>query len=88
VAPVKIRVLFFASLREVMATEMIEMNLTEGATLNDLRCALAQFFDRPRVAAIDASGVRIAVNQDLVNERDLILNGGDEIAFLPPVTGG
>lgn len=84
----KVRVRFFASLREVMGTKMVEMNLLEGANLSDMYLELAKTFDQTRVDAIDGSGVRIAVNQDLVHERSLMLNDGDEIGFLPPVTGG
>ena len=36
---------------------------------------------------LEQENVRIAVNQSLVSE-DLALNPGDEVAFLPPVTGG
>jgi molybdopterin converting factor small subunit len=36
--------------------------------------------------------VRLAVNQDLVKgnwrEAELVFTDGDEVAFLPPVTGG
>ena len=87
-APVKVRVLFFASLREVMGTEMIEIELIEGANFTDLYLELEKRFDQARTELIKASGVRIAVNQDLIHGRDLRLNEDDEIGFLPPVTGG
>jgi molybdopterin converting factor small subunit len=38
-------------------------------------------------AALHGGGVRIAVNQELI-EHDATLRAGDEVAFLPPITGG
>ena len=32
--------------------------------------------------------VRIALNGELVGERSITLQAGDELAFLPPVSGG
>ena len=32
--------------------------------------------------------VRMALNGELVGERALVLGAGDELAFLPPVSGG
>lgn len=32
--------------------------------------------------------VRVALNGELVGERALVLGDGDELAFLPPVSGG
>lgn len=32
--------------------------------------------------------VRIALNGDLIAERGVVLGAGDELAFLPPVSGG
>ncbi len=32
--------------------------------------------------------VRIALNGDLIADRGLVLSAGDELAFLPPVSGG
>lgn len=32
--------------------------------------------------------VRIALNGELVGERSITLEAGDEVAFLPPVSGG
>lgn len=41
------------------------------------------------VAALADPRVRLAVNGDLVSDRAaLVLADGDELAFLPPVSGG
>ncbi len=39
-------------------------------------------------AALDHPSVRIAVNQRLASSRDVTLSDADEIAFLPPMSGG
>ncbi len=39
-------------------------------------------------AALAAPSVRVAINQTIVRGRDALVSAGDEIAFLPPVSGG
>lgn len=83
----KVRVLYFASLREAAgyASEEIELPRHVG-TVAALRAHLAcrggnwSAFD-PEFA------VRAAVNQDMAQPLQT-LSEGDEIAFFPPVTGG
>ena len=43
---------------------------------------------RPGYAALTAENVRIAVNQEFIDGEAAELRSGDEVAFLPPVTGG
>lgn len=41
------------------------------------------------VAALADPRVRLAVNGELISDREaLVLRDGDELAFLPPVSGG
>ncbi|MDE2403859.1 MAG: MoaD/ThiS family protein [Sphingomonadales bacterium] len=39
-------------------------------------------------AALVAPGVRMARNGTLVSPQGLVIDDGDELAFLPPVSGG
>jgi sulfur-carrier protein len=56
------------------------------ATLSALREQLAK--DDPTLGeALAGKGVQAAVNKALVRE-DVALDAGDEIAFLPPMSGG
>ena len=56
------------------------------ATLSALRDLLAQ--EDPALGeALTGKGVQAAVNKALVRE-DAALSPGDEIAFLPPMSGG
>ncbi len=79
---------FFASLREAAGTDGMDVALPPSATLCDLRAALARELDATAAAAIDAGEVRVAVNQVIVASLETALSAGDEVAFLPPVTGG
>jgi molybdopterin synthase sulfur carrier subunit len=84
----KVRVLFFASLRERLGANGEEMDLpptvtTVGALREHLRGrggAWGDVFSPTRA-------VRAAVNQEMVQPAASI-KAGDEVAFFPPVTGG
>jgi len=43
--------------------------------------------DNYAAAFADLNIVRVAVNQDYVDQ-DALVNNGDDVAFFPPVTGG
>ena len=73
------RVLLFASLRDQAGWEDRHFTLTPGTvTAGDI-------WDQLQLGPLDS--VMIAVNQKLVGP-ERVLNSGDELAFLPPFTGG
>ncbi|HET7199091.1 MAG TPA: molybdopterin converting factor subunit 1 [Burkholderiales bacterium] len=84
----KVRVLFFASLREQLGAGSLELELPAGvATVGALRAHL-----RGRGAAYESAlgekkALRAALNQEMV-PGSAALRPGDEVAFFPPVTGG
>ena len=83
-----IAVRFFASLHDEVG--MADLRLTPPELPADLDALLSLLRDRldgEAYAAITAGAVRIAVNQTLI-EGNTALALGDEVAFLPPVTGG
>lgn len=80
----KIRVRVFAALREIVGKEEVEVELPEGTTVEGLWKQLAS--DDVRLNAFSKS-INFAVNHDFV-EKDTELNPDDEVAFLPPVSGG
>jgi molybdopterin synthase sulfur carrier subunit len=85
---VKVKVLFFASLREQLGTAGEEIELPAGvATVAALRGHLARRGGPWEGALAEKKNVRAAVNQDMVKPGAPI-RAGDEIAFFPPVTGG
>jgi molybdopterin synthase catalytic subunit len=80
----KVRVKFFAILRERAGTAEISKEIEEGATVSDLWQALQK--DYPK---LDVAGIRLlyAVNQNYV-KADHRLGDQDEVVFIPPVSGG
>jgi len=84
----KIKILFFATLRESTGVETMNLELATGS-YSELRRVLTDELG----GAADAlwrENVRIAHNQALIADApaSLALCDGDEVAFLPPVTGG
>ncbi|MCR9258242.1 MAG: molybdopterin converting factor subunit 1 [Pseudomonadaceae bacterium] len=80
----QIKVLFFASLREQIGTAEIYLSANN---LAELFAQIETQLGSEARLALQADNIRIAVNQDLV-EHEVALEQGDEVAFLPPVTGG
>jgi molybdopterin converting factor subunit 1 len=84
---VNVEVRFFASLREVAGTPAVTLELREGADFEALMAELSERLDAAAMAALGAENVRLARNQQLVSG-PFRLEPDDEVAFLPPVTGG
>jgi len=83
----RLGVLFFASLRDEVGTAGLTLEVDDSGTLEALFESLSTQLPASAIAALRAENVRLAVNQQLVVP-PLRLVAGDEIAFLPPVTGG
>lgn len=79
-----INVLFFARLKDTIGQAELKLD-TElaGKTVIELQQIL---IDKGMIALQDDS-IRIAVNQNFCSN-DTVVNDGDEVAFMPPVTGG
>jgi len=81
---VKVRLRFFASLREIAGKEELEVDVEPGTTAGGL---WEEVIDRyPRMSPYTRT-LQVAVNQDFA-ERTQKLQPNDEIVFLPPVSGG
>ncbi len=84
----KVRVLYFAGLREQVGSASEEIELPAGvSTLAGLRSHLAARGGAWQGALAETRLVRVAVNQQMVQAATAI-RSGDEVAFFPPVTGG
>ena len=79
-----IQVLFFASVRDLVGEQAQTVSVPDGATVGDLLSELAG--RHPRFGEM-AESLMVSVNQDYV-ERDGVLTDGDEVALIPPVSGG
>jgi molybdopterin synthase sulfur carrier subunit len=85
---VKIRLLFFASLREQLGRSGEDVDLpSDVTTVAALRDHLVQRGGAYGKAFGGKALVRAAVNQDMV-QPSAPIKPGDEVAFFPPVTGG
>ena len=79
-----VSVRMFARLRELTGASELARELPEGATVETLWRRLACEF--PPIAEYERS-VSCAVNEEYAR-LTTPLNEGDEVAFLPPVSGG
>lgn len=84
VGPTQVAVLLFAGARDAIGSRCVDIALPEGATTESLMAHLAE--------AYPAFGTMARIAQAAVNEqyvpRTHILKTGDEVAIIPPVSGG
>ena len=80
-------VLFFASLRDDVGRDSLSLMLDSPVSLADFLDQLSRELSDAAMTALRAENVRVAVNQSFISGGDLV-KPGDEVAFMPPVTGG
>jgi molybdopterin synthase catalytic subunit len=81
---VRVRVRLFAIQRELVGSRELPIDLGDGATVEDAWVAVVAQFP---VLAPGRPSVRFARNGDYA-DASTILADGDEVAFIPPVSGG
>ena len=80
----KVRLLYFAVLRDIVGRSVEEMELPEGTRAQDvwnrLRTQHGELvrYEHPPMTAVNEAYV----------SHDAVLHEGDEVAFIPPVAGG
>ena len=80
----KVRLQFYAQLRDLLGMRQLDIDVADGATVRDL---LEQIYaQQPRLRLHDKS-ILIGVGVEFV-ERNYRLSPGDEISIMPPVQGG
>ena len=79
-----IRVLFFGMLKDLTGRAKDTLELRAGATVADLLAHYGE--DAPRVRDF-LPALAVSVNQEYAR-RDAVLHDQDEVALLPPVSGG
>jgi molybdopterin converting factor subunit 1 len=80
----QIRALFFASYRDLAGADEIDVDLPEGSSVADL---VGRLRERGGSWASLPAQPAVAVNQTY-SPLETALSDGDEIAFIPPVSGG
>lgn len=81
---IRVKVLFFGRLREAAGTAEDLVDIAAGARIEELFGTLVA--RRPELARYRSSLVA-SRNQEFA-AWDTLLHSGDEVAFLPPVSGG
>lgn len=79
----KVRLLFFAVLRDIVGKSEADVEVPEGTRAEDVWQRLRA--DHGQLAAYVQP--MTAVNESYVRP-DALLRDGDEVAFIPPVAGG
>ena len=80
----RVTIRLFGRLHDLAGAAVLERDLAAGASVGDAWRLLAVEF--PQMAAYGGS-VSAAVNEDFAR-MSAVLSEGDEVAFLPPVSGG
>ena len=82
-----IKILFFAQLADYAQTDSIQLNYRAGASTRDLLTAMEQRLPKELLECLRHDANMLSINQVLAAWDDP-LTDGDEIAFLPPFSGG
>ena len=78
-----VRIVFLAAYREMAGTSRISLALPAGATVAEMLAQIcARYSELP-----DAERVVVAVNNEY-QDGAYTLDDGDEVALIPPVSGG
>ena len=80
----KVKVRFFAALRDRVGSAEVIKDVAEGCTVGELWKALQR--DHAKLAAVEMK-LLYAVNRQYV-KLDHVLEEDDEVVFVPPVSGG
>jgi molybdopterin converting factor subunit 1 len=81
---IRVQLLFFAVLRDIAGTDQQPLTLPEGSRARDVWAQLRRQF--PRLERYEALPMT-AINEAYAAP-DTVLNDGDRLAFIPPVSGG
>lgn len=80
----QVRLLFFASLKDIVGSREVSLDLPDGSTISDLLSKLETSYPRIREYR---PVLLTAINEDYVDKAARI-SEGDEVAIFPPVSGG
>ena len=79
-----VSVILFAAARDLAGADSLAVELPAGATVADLRAELARRV--PALAGLLARSA-VALNHDFT-EDERVISPADELAVIPPVSGG
>ena len=77
------KILYFASLKENLNTSDEDLDFKSPVKISTIKKELIQKYGEHHFP----KNILCSVNQEIASE-DTLVNEADEVAFLPPVTGG
>jgi molybdopterin converting factor subunit 1 len=80
----RVTILYFGVLKDVMGHRSAVMEVADGSSVADV---LAIHYGLAKVSKSLSESLAVAVNQEYARAED-VLKDGDEVALLPPVSGG
>ena len=81
---IQIKVKLFSIYQEVFGTPELNLSVAKGTSVSNILTSLIK--QKPQLAKWQGV-TRFGVNLHFV-EPDTLLNNGDEVVFIPPVSGG
>ena len=80
----KVRVMFYAQLSDLLGIRQLDVDVADGATVRDLLGKI--YAQQPKLRPHDKS-ILIGAGVEFV-DRNYRLSSGEEISIMPPVQGG
>ena len=80
----KVKLIFFATCRDITGVKEMDYEVDDQATLSELKKQL--YVEHPELKPLEKT-LSFAVNTEYV-DGSVRLCCGDEVAFIPPVSGG
>ncbi|WP_066296564.1 molybdopterin converting factor subunit 1 [Bacillus sp. FJAT-29937] len=75
------KILFFAHLRDAVGEESVQLNVG-GKTVAELKQIISETYK-----SVNLENVMTAINEEFASNEEVI-QAGDTVAFIPPVSGG
>ncbi len=80
----KVKLLFFATLRDGARTRSAEIDVPSGTTVRGLKDAVVEKYPGLKE---QVEHVLVAINREYAQD-EMVVPEGAEVAFFPPVSGG
>ncbi|QRV23934.1 MoaD/ThiS family protein [Marinomonas foliarum] len=82
----KVRVVFFASLKESIGLSEYIAEVAMPLSIGELKHQLATELDKGQTLL--AKGIQSSIDFEFARDADIVFDTVNEVAFFPPVTGG
>ena len=79
----KIKLIAYGIAKDILNGRSLELNFKEGGTIQELKGTLIEKYDEFEKLA----SLKLAIGEDYQDDT-YVLNPGDEVVIIPPVSGG